>query len=159
MEQLPWCFHNLIEMDMDSRRKHCGGQTLFSSDEVSQLQKLETVHCKWLDMEEIFDSQTVAEIPNLRQVDLEQLKSLKYIWKGKQGTVLKFPNLTRLSIQYCSSLEYVFTCSMVGSLLQLQELHIRKCSIKVIVKGEKEECRAFWLILLTSEVFLSFFFF
>ena len=92
--------------------------------------------CK--DIEEIFDSQTVAEIPNLRQVDLEQLKSLKYIWKSKQGTVLKFPNLTRLSIEWCSSLEYVFTCSMVGSLLQLQELHIRKCSIKVIVKGEEE---------------------
>ncbi|GKF23334.1 NB-ARC domains-containing protein, partial [Tanacetum coccineum] len=88
------------------------------------------------------DSQAVAEIPNLRQVVLNLLPSLKYIWKSKQGTVLKFPNLTRLSIDGCDSLEYVFTCSMVGSLLQLQELHIKWCeSMKVIVKGE-EECDA-----------------
>jgi hypothetical protein len=139
MKRLPWSHHNLIEVDMDYNPR--GGQTLFSSDEVSQLQKLETVHCEWLeDVEEIFDSQTDAEIPNLRQVDLEWLKSLKYIWKSKHGTVLKFPNLTRLSIQYCSRLEYVFTCPMVGSLLQLQELHISFCrSMKVIVKGEEEE--------------------
>ncbi|PWA68003.1 leucine-rich repeat domain, L domain-like protein [Artemisia annua] len=73
------------------------------------------------------------------QADLEWLSRLKYIWKSKQGTVLKFPNLTRLSIQYCSSLEYVFTCSMVGSISQLQELHISDCkSMKVILKGEEE---------------------
>ena len=142
MERLPWSYHNLIEVDMDYNPS--GGQTLFSSDEVLQLQKLETVRfedCE--DTEEIFDSETDAEIPNLRQVDLERLDSLKYIWKSKQGTVLKFPNLTRLSIQYCSRLEYVFTCPMVGSLLQLQELHISNCSsMKVIVKGEEEECDA-----------------
>ena len=138
MERLPWSYHNLIEADMNNNPH--GGQTLFSSDEVSQLQKLETVHCRQCrDIEEIFDSQTVAEIPNLRQVDLEGLDSLKYIWKSKQGTVLKFPNLTRLSIDECDSLEYVFTCPMVGSLLQLQELHISYCrSMKAIVKGEEE---------------------
>ncbi|PWA33879.1 resistance protein candidate RGC2 [Artemisia annua] len=138
MEWLPWSYHNLIEVDMDYN--HSGGQSLFSSDEVSQLQKLETVRfvvCE--DIEEIFDSQTVAEIPNLRQVDLEYLRSLKYIWKSKQGTALKFLNLTRLSIEGCESLEYVFTCLTVGSLLQLQELHIERCeSMKAIVKGEEE---------------------
>ncbi|PWA93639.1 resistance protein candidate RGC2 [Artemisia annua] len=143
MEKFPWSYHNLIEADMNNIPH--GGQTLFSSDEVSQLQKLETVHLRgslfshcW-DIEEIFDSQTDAEIPNLRQVELKQLDSLKYIWKSKQGTELKFPNLTRLSIDYCSSLEYVFTCPMVGSIMQLQELHISNCrKMKEIVKGEEE---------------------
>ncbi|PWA91125.1 leucine-rich repeat domain, L domain-like protein [Artemisia annua] len=138
MKRLPWSHHNLIEVDMDYNPS--GGQTLYSSDEVSQLQMLETVRfgdCD--DTEQIFDLQTGAGIPNLRQVDLEGLDSLKYIWKSKQGTVLKFPNLTRMSIKDCDSLEYVFTCSMVGSLLQLQELHIKRCgSMKVIVKGEEE---------------------
>ncbi|PWA88625.1 resistance protein candidate RGC20 [Artemisia annua] len=143
MERLPWSYHNLIELDMEDYNPS-SGQSLFSSDEVSQLQKLETVcfgYCE--DIEEIFDSQTVAEIPNLRQVYLMFLDSLRYIWKSKQGTVLKFPNLTRLSIHYCNSLEYVFPCPMVGSLLQLQELHIFDSrSMKVIVKGEEEECDA-----------------
>nr|GEU86430.1 resistance protein candidate RGC20 [Tanacetum cinerariifolium] len=129
MERLPWSYHNLIEVDMNNNPN--GGQSLFSSDEVSQLQKLETIHiseCR--DTKEIFDSQTSAEIPNLRQVDLKLLPSLKYIWKSKQGTVLKFPNLTRLSIEGCDRLEYVFTCSMAGSLLQLQELNISRCKRK-----------------------------
>ncbi|GKB39275.1 NB-ARC domains-containing protein, partial [Tanacetum coccineum] len=143
MERLPWSHHNLIEVDMNNNPN--GAQSLFSSDKVSQLQKLETVNICVRDneIEEIFDSQTVAEIPNLRQVDLRWLYSLKYIWKSKQGTALKFPNLTRLSIDGCDSLEYVFTSPMVGSLSQLQELHIEKCkSMKVIVKGEVEECDA-----------------
>ncbi|PWA73922.1 NB-ARC domains-containing protein [Artemisia annua] len=141
MGRLPWSYHNLIEVDMDYDPRV--GQSLFSSDEVSQLQKLETVHCARLDIEEIFDSQIVAEIRNLRELKLEWLKSLKYIWKSKQGTALKFPNLTQLSIHRCGSLEYVFTCSMVGSLLQLQELHISECHMmKVIVKGEEEESDA-----------------
>ncbi|GKC82130.1 resistance protein candidate RGC20, partial [Tanacetum coccineum] len=128
---------------MDLKNNPSGGESLFSSDKLLQLQKLESVcfgGC--VVTKEIFDSQAVAEIPNLRQVVLNLLPSLKYIWKSKQGTVLKFPNLTRLSIERCDSLEYVFTCSMVGSLLQLQELHISRCeSMKVIVKGE-EECDA-----------------
>ncbi|PWA51591.1 resistance protein candidate RGC20 [Artemisia annua] len=142
MERLPWSYPNLIEVD-DMDYKPSGGQSLFSSDKLLQLQKLETVHfgrCE--DTEEIFqvfESPTVAEIPNLRQVDLEELSSLKYIWKSGRWTVVKFPSLTRLSIQYCGSLEYVFTCPMVGSLLQLQELHIHGCTrMKAIVKGEEE---------------------
>ncbi|GKB71613.1 resistance protein candidate RGC20 [Tanacetum coccineum] len=141
MERLPWSYHNLIEMDL--KNNPSGGESLFSSDKLLQLQKLKSVcfgGC--VVTNEIFDSETVAEIPNLRQVDLECLSSLKYIWKSKQEAVLKFPNLTRLSIDGFGSLEYVFTCPMVGSILQLQELHISYCdSMKEIVKGE-EECDA-----------------
>ncbi|GJR91790.1 NB-ARC domains-containing protein [Tanacetum coccineum] len=127
MEQLPWSYQNLIEVDVKNNPS-CG-QTLFSSDKLLQLQKLETIYLyRCWDIKEIFDSQTVDEIPNLKQVDLAWLISLKYIWKSNQGTLLKFPNLTRLSIDSCESI------------LQLQELHIKWCeSMKEIVKGE-EEC-------------------
>nr|GEU77896.1 hypothetical protein [Tanacetum cinerariifolium] len=145
MEQLPWSYHNLIEVGMGYNPSG-GPETLFSSNKLLQLQKLETVHfrdCRdTKEIFEVFDSQIVAEISNLRQVDLWWLSSLKYIWKSSHWTVIKFPNLTRLSIVGCHSLEYVFTCSMVGSILQLQELHISDCyNMKVIVKGE-EECDA-----------------
>ncbi|KAI3725469.1 hypothetical protein L1987_65257 [Smallanthus sonchifolius] len=72
----------------------------------------------------------VLEFPKLREVELFKL-DLKHI----RWTVLKFPNLTRLSIDNCDCLEYVFTSSMVGNLMQLQELHIVHCSnVEVIVK-------------------------
>ena len=65
MERLPWSYHNLIEVD--TVYKTSGGQALFSSDKLLQLQKLETVHCSYCrDIEHIFDSQTDAEIPNFR---------------------------------------------------------------------------------------------
>ncbi|KAI3670245.1 hypothetical protein L1987_88065 [Smallanthus sonchifolius] len=86
------------------------------------------------------ESQTVVEIPNLTQVTLQFLNGLKYLWKSNQWMVLEFPNLTTLSIQGCHKLEYVFTCSMVGSLVQLQDLFIDQCkNLEVIVK-EEEEC-------------------
>ncbi|MFS7950354.1 putative leucine-rich repeat domain superfamily [Helianthus anomalus] len=56
--------------------------------------------------------------------------------------VLEFPNLTIVHIHGCYNLEHVFTCSMVGSLVQLQDLSISWCeNLEVIVKeeGEKEE--------------------
>ncbi|PWA77050.1 resistance protein candidate RGC20 [Artemisia annua] len=99
IERLPWSYHNLIELDMDYNPS--GGETLFSSDKLLQLQKLETVcfgGCE--DIEEIFDSQTVvAEIPNLRQVYLWWLESLKYIWKSKQGT--------ELDISFCDNMKVI----------------------------------------------------
>ncbi|KAF5764320.1 putative leucine-rich repeat domain superfamily [Helianthus annuus] len=108
--------------------------------------------CNWL--EEVFEvvavegsgsseSKTLVPIPNLTQLKLEFLYSLKYLWKSNQWMVLEFPNLTTLSIFNCWNLEHVFTCSMVGSLVQLQELHISWCNkMEVIVKEEEEECDA-----------------
>jgi len=68
-------------------------------------------------------------------VVLDGLKNLKYIWKNSPWMVLEFPNLTKLSIGYCMSLEHAFSSSMVGSLLQLQDLYVSGCSnMEVIVK-------------------------
>ncbi|KAD7476915.1 hypothetical protein E3N88_00051 [Mikania micrantha] len=111
---------------------------IIPSNELLQLQNLETIivdSCGYV--EEIFgtnegtnsESEIVIEIPNLRQVKLWNLESLKYIWKSNhhQRRVLKFPNLTTLSIGYCHSLKHVFTSSMMGGLLQLQDLQVTHC--------------------------------
>ncbi|KAL7612053.1 hypothetical protein Lser_V15G04887 [Lactuca serriola] len=87
---------------------------------------------------------TLFNLPNLTQVKWEYLcglryiwkNNLRYIWKNNQWTAFEFPNLTRVHISTCKRLEHVFTSSMGGSLLQLQELCIWNCSQmeEVIVK-------------------------
>ncbi|KAD7477465.1 hypothetical protein E3N88_00601 [Mikania micrantha] len=87
------------------------------------------------------ESPTVVTFPKLREVELVFLRSLKYIWKSNEGSILEFPNLTRLSIDCCRSLKHVFTPSMVGGLMKLQELRIIGCKeLEVIVNKEEEEC-------------------
>ncbi|XP_076952834.1 uncharacterized protein LOC143626728 [Bidens hawaiensis] len=145
LDRKPWSFHNLIECILYSYRD----QKIFPSNELRQLQKLETIHANHCyDIEEVFEvalevannePQTVVKLPMLSQVDLCNLPNLKYIWKSKQRKILEFPNLTKLSINECNSLQHVFTCSMVCCVMQLQELHIRNCgNIKAIVKEEED---------------------
>ncbi|KAI3776358.1 hypothetical protein L1987_46136 [Smallanthus sonchifolius] len=143
----PLPFHNLIKCNLDYNYKHT---KIFASNELQQLQKLETIHaeeCSYV--EEVFEvalemtndeSHTVVKIPKLTEMKLEYLPRLYYIWKNNQWRTLEFPNLTTLSINNCGSLEHVFTCSMVGCVMQLQELHIEECrNMKVIVKTKEEK--------------------
>ncbi|KAI7749417.1 hypothetical protein M8C21_002693, partial [Ambrosia artemisiifolia] len=145
-EGITWSFYNLIQCNLDSFHEDT---KIFPSSELQKLEKLETIHAQYCkSVEEVFEvasevtnneSQTGVKIPKLREVDLKGLTSLKYIWKSNQWRKLEFPNLTRLSINECDSLEYVFTCSMVGCIKQLQELHIQRCKkMKGVVKGEKD---------------------
>ncbi|KAJ9541990.1 hypothetical protein OSB04_028496 [Centaurea solstitialis] len=134
-------FHNLIEVDVGPNYDL---QSVFPSNKLLQLQKMEKIQiseCNYIT--EVFETmegedigfKSVVEIPKLREVHLEWLGNLKYIWKNNPWMVLQFPNLTKLSIDGCPSMEHVFTSSMVGSLLQLQELHIEYCHcMEVIVK-------------------------
>ncbi|CAI9270671.1 unnamed protein product [Lactuca saligna] len=159
-EAIPWHFHNLIELDMKSNDNV---EKIIPSSELLQLQNLEKINVySCSEVEEIFETAleaagrngnsgsgsgfdessqtttttTLVNLPNLTQVKLERLLSLRYIWKGNQWTVFEFPNLTKVTICDCSRLEHVFTSSMAGSLLQLQELHISMCRHmeEVIVK-------------------------
>ncbi|KAI3670250.1 hypothetical protein L1987_88070 [Smallanthus sonchifolius] len=145
---IPWSFHNLIEIELNS---YIYIETIIPSHALLHLQKLQKISIKlrpWI--MEVFEvvalegsgfnqSQTVVKIPNLTQVKLKHLDDMKYLWKSNQWMVLEFPNLTTVSISDCRSLEHVFTCSMVGSLVQLQDLFIRDCkNLEVIVK--EEEC-------------------
>ncbi|KAK9051581.1 hypothetical protein SSX86_028208 [Deinandra increscens subsp. villosa] len=137
-----WSFCNLIEMDA----KHT---TLFGhivpSNELLQLQVLEEIHLDSCGIKDIFEevtnkeSQTVVKFPKLREVTLKHLDMLNYIWTNNHWQTFYFPNLTRLVIKGCRGLRHVFTPSMIGSLMQLQELYIGfHRDIEVIVKKEEE---------------------
>ncbi|KAI7737650.1 hypothetical protein M8C21_001783, partial [Ambrosia artemisiifolia] len=147
----PASFHNLIEINIQKRDV---GTSIIPSHALLQLEKLQQItieSCKGV--KEVFEvvavegsgfnaSQIAVQIPNLTQVELDSLYDLKYLWKSNQWMVLEFPNLTTLSIQSCQRLEHVFTCSMAGSLVQLQHLSISHCyDMKMILK-EEEECDA-----------------
>ncbi|KAI3797251.1 hypothetical protein L1987_32506 [Smallanthus sonchifolius] len=147
-EPLPPCsFHNLIELHMEDDQKV---KCIIPSNELLQLQKLEIIQVNGgTFVEEVFEvgamegaTQTVVEVPNLTQLELKYLESLKYIWRWNhhQRMVLTFPNLTTVCINGCESLEHVFTSSMVGSLHQLQDLQISACpNIEVIISVEESE--------------------
>ncbi|KAL8248398.1 hypothetical protein R6Q59_005266 [Mikania micrantha] len=142
-------FQNLIEIDT----WRIDVETLIPANVLLQLQKLENICLRFCHkLKEVFEvvsleesgfnesQTTVVKIPNLKQVTLKNAYNLKYLWKSNRSMVLlEFPNLTTVSIEYCNSLEHVFTCSMVGSLVQLKDLHITSCrSIEVIVKEQEE---------------------
>ncbi|KAL7613135.1 hypothetical protein Lser_V15G04863 [Lactuca serriola] len=157
-EGTTWSFHNLIELDYFYKDV----KKIIPSSALLQLKKLEKIHVdSCYSVEEVFETAleaagrngnsgcgsgfdessqitttTLVNLPNLRKMKLEHLNNLRYIWKSNQWTTFEFPNLTRVHISWCRRLEYVFTNSMVGSLLQLQELHISNCSEmeEVIVK-------------------------
>ncbi|KAL8201988.1 hypothetical protein R6Q57_011135 [Mikania cordata] len=135
-----WSFHNLVEINFKSYNH----KNMLPSNELQQLQILEkifVIDCG--NVEEVFEvSNNEVTFPKLREVKLQRLHSLKYIWKSNnEWSILEFPNLTTLSIYWCHNLEHVFTASMVGSLIKLQELHIRHCDkLEVIVKKEEKEC-------------------
>ncbi|CAI9271038.1 unnamed protein product [Lactuca saligna] len=145
-EGLPWSFHNLIELDLKS---NISLEKIIPSNELQQLQNLEKIHVSYCHgVEEVFEalegtsggldeSQTVVvELPNLTEVSLAWVDGLRNMWNSNQWTVFKFGNLTTVSIHGCDKLEHVFTRSMVTSLLQLQELHIKNCDHmgEIIVK-------------------------
>ncbi|KVI07684.1 Leucine rich repeat 4 [Cynara cardunculus var. scolymus] len=147
-EGTPWSFHNLIEIDASN---NCDVEKIIPSNELLQLQKLEKIHVYGCDLVvNVFEAlegtgsselQSVVEIPKLTEVNLDRLFRLEYIWKNNPWMVLEFPNLTKLCIHGCYMLRHVFSSSMVGSLLQLQEIRIIHCSnMEVIVKEEEEEC-------------------
>nr|XP_043633034.1 uncharacterized protein LOC122604205 [Erigeron canadensis] len=141
---------SLIEMNA---RGGWESRVFFLYDELPQLQNLEKLYARdCVSVLEVFDIGTevrcssssqisVVELPKLSDVCLQYLESLKYIWMSNgRRTILEFPNLAKLSISSCNQLEHVFTCSMVGSLLQLKELSIRWCqNMEVIVKEDQEE--------------------
>ncbi|MFS7986510.1 putative P-loop containing nucleoside triphosphate hydrolase, leucine-rich repeat domain superfamily [Helianthus anomalus] len=151
LEQLHWSFHNLIEVSMTHNWKV---KNIIPSKHLRELHKLEHIQVHNLFyVEEVFEVVTMEGqisgfqdspivVENLRQVELKDLFSLKYIWKHSylQKTVLEFPNLTMLFIDNCFHLKHVFTSSMVRSLVHLQELHISDCpNMEVIIKVEEEE--------------------
>ncbi|KAK9050798.1 hypothetical protein SSX86_030234 [Deinandra increscens subsp. villosa] len=145
-EGTPWSYHNLIEMHVNDDDKV---EMLVPFSELVRLQNLEKIQvikCRGLEVffEEVRnnESRIVLKFPKLREVELQRLDNVKYLWKSNQWSTLEFPSLTRLSIELSSGLEYVFTAAMVGSLKQLQELDISYCKHMEVIVKEEEECDA-----------------
>ncbi|CAH1435315.1 unnamed protein product [Lactuca virosa] len=157
---VPWSYQNLIKLHVSSYMET--PKKLFPCNELQQLQNLEMIRVWRCNLvEEVFEAlqgtnsgstaasqTTLVKLPNLRQVELEGLMNLRYIWRSNQWTVFELANLTRVEIKECSRLEYVFTIPMVGSLLQLQDLTVRSCKrmeeviskdANVVVEEEQEE--------------------
>ncbi|XP_071696731.1 uncharacterized protein [Rutidosis leptorrhynchoides] len=127
---------------------------IIAFDELLQLKNLEKIHAKRCELlRKIFEvelevtdskfnneSQTiVVKLPKLREVVLEELENLNYLWKNNKWRQLELPNLTRLSIHNCNWLDDVFATSMVSTFMQLQELHVTHCRfIKVIVHKDDD---------------------
>nr|GEV94324.1 disease resistance protein At4g27190-like [Tanacetum cinerariifolium] len=105
-----------------------------------------------LDNDDVNEKQPVVVFPKLKEVTLEALDSMRYIWKRSRWITLNFPNLTKVLIDGCALLEHVFTCCMVRSLLQLHELEIsRCCNMEVIVKKtEDSDTRATDVVVFRS---------
>ncbi|XP_042754957.1 uncharacterized protein LOC111888739 [Lactuca sativa] len=150
--QFPWSFSNLVEVDAQSDDKFLRSRISFTCNELLNLKNLEKLHMVGVNemitlVEEVFEvverknadenleTQSVVVFEKLKNVILENLFNLSHIWKTNRWIVLSFPNLTTVSVTACPLLGHVFTCCMVGSLLQLQELHISDCEkMDVIVK-------------------------
>ncbi|KAI3724520.1 hypothetical protein L2E82_36301 [Cichorium intybus] len=149
--QFPWSFSNLVEVDAQHRDKLLQSRAIFPCKELLNLKNLEKLHINIppypkSSIEEVFEvvegtnddaneTQSVVELPNLKEVTLFQLHTMQHMWKSSRSIVLNFPNLTKVSIKYCGLLGHVFTCCMVRSLSQLQELQISYCvNMNVIVK-------------------------
>ncbi|KAL8201991.1 hypothetical protein R6Q57_011138 [Mikania cordata] len=100
-EGTPWSFHNLIEMNLDFNYK---SKNVVPTNELQQLHILEKIHARdcW-NLEEVFEvtnteSPTVVVFQKLREMKLDGLARLKYIWMSNEWSILKFPNLTRIYI-------------------------------------------------------------
>ncbi|PNX63647.1 CC-NBS-LRR resistance protein, partial [Trifolium pratense] len=73
----------------------------------------------------------------LRTLTLNHLPKLKHIWSGNPNKILKFQNLCQLKVTECQSLNHVFPLSVAKELRLLQELHIEKCDIEIIVAQDE----------------------
>lgn len=143
---------------------------IFPCNELINLQNLEKLHIRsryWqssfkevkeifevvdLENDDVNEKQSVVVFPKLKEVTLEALRSMRYIWKSSRWITLNFPNLTKVLINGCALLEHVFTCGMVRSLLQLHELEISRCdNMEVIVKkAEDSDTRATDVVVFRS---------
>ncbi|KAI3516599.1 hypothetical protein L1887_15521 [Cichorium endivia] len=154
--QFPWSFLNLVEVNAQSPNILVTSRMIFPCNELLNLKNLEKLHINLRyvtsNTEELFElvnddaneTNSIVEVPNLKELSLGGLHKLQHIWKNSRSISLKFPNLTKVSIKRCRLLGHVFTCCMVGSLLQLQDLEISDCmNMNVIVKHvEDSETRA-----------------
>ncbi|XP_050237725.1 uncharacterized protein LOC126687270 [Mercurialis annua] len=120
-----------------------------SANLLHSLNKLTTLNVSDCgSMEEVFDLEgmsayegRVGLLPRLRALHLNDLPMLRNLWNKDPTKVLDLRNLTILKVENCNSLKYAFTQTVSRFLVQLQEIHLKKCHMMegIIKKEESEE--------------------
>ncbi|XP_065853539.1 uncharacterized protein [Euphorbia lathyris] len=109
------------------------------------LEELEIRNCE--SVEEVFHFemsdvvQCVGYLPNLKKFQLINLPQLRNTWNTVPQVVLHFNNLKLLRVHNCNRLINIFTPTMCLSLVHLQEIEVKSCSMieEVITEGGAEE--------------------
>ncbi|GKV44809.1 hypothetical protein SLEP1_g51961 [Rubroshorea leprosula] len=74
----------------------------------------------------------------LRELNINDLPRLKYVWNKDPQGILTFHRLESIVVQLCGKLKILFPASIGKSLLQLQKLCLRKCGVEeIVMMGEQ----------------------
>ncbi|GKV44824.1 hypothetical protein SLEP1_g51972 [Rubroshorea leprosula] len=69
----------------------------------------------------------------LRELNIDGLPRLKYVWNKDPQGILTFHSLELVVIERCDRLKFLFPASIGKSLSQLQKLHLVRCGVEEIV--------------------------
>ncbi|CAL5349217.1 unnamed protein product [Camellia sinensis] len=74
----------------------------------------------------------------LKTLELWEMPALTHLWKGPTQLV-RLRSLTFLKLERCDKLESMFSLSIARDLMQLEILHVSKCSkLEVLISSEEE---------------------
>ncbi|XP_065848950.1 uncharacterized protein [Euphorbia lathyris] len=131
------------------RIEYCSKLSIvFPSNLCRRFQKLETLYLSCCSrVVEIYQHQSInseeinaVEAFSLRDLQIQNLPSLKYIWSRDSCGASTFQNLQSVVVYSCKNLKYVFPKSIACGFLQLQQLRIGNCDVEVMVaKGRNEQ--------------------
>ncbi|MED6211293.1 hypothetical protein PIB30_072338 [Stylosanthes scabra] len=118
---------------------------LFSSFWMLKFPRLESITLmKCHSLEEVFDMQEYSKssnsqmFPHLRDITIEFLPKLKYVWGNVPRIVDGFHNLKSIDILGCHSLRHVFTPATVRAMVNLETVQIRYCKSMVALVLDEE---------------------
>ncbi|XP_031273659.1 uncharacterized protein LOC116132137 [Pistacia vera] len=119
-------FYNLKSLVLDGLSDVA---TTIPSNVLSYFKNVETIEVKGCDsLKKVFDME-------------EQLDYVDgHTTKGSHHEILGLKNLKSLKVDNCNNLRYIFTASFVSSLVQLEQIEIKRCALVeeiITKKGEK----------------------
>ncbi|GMH01907.1 hypothetical protein Nepgr_003746 [Nepenthes gracilis] len=127
--------------------QRCGLRNGFSStmlDRIGHLRELSFLNCS--NLGEIFVS-TGSDpakdvLPRLTTMYLQDLPSLKTIWKGVAPSVC-FESLIDVKVKYCMQLKSLFSSALAEALKHLESLEVSNCvSMKTLISKPFDEIQA-----------------
>ncbi|RYR04192.1 uncharacterized protein LOC107647161 isoform X1 [Arachis ipaensis] len=131
--------------DESMSKSNCQNK-LFSSIWMLQFPVLETITLETChSLEEVFDlreyskSSNTQMFPQLREIHIDSLPKLKYVWGNVPHSVDGFHNLRSIEIESCDSLSHVFTPATVKAMVNLETIDIYSCNSMVALVADEEE--------------------